>query len=124
MRRRKHARLLFLLGLAVFVGVEIYLRFNYGSIARSVALIIWLGASASYVGAIPRKARTQRAQIVCSIIGWPMFLTFLALMAVSVYGMWVFGSPEYLLLIGFLWVLAHLTWKLFIHPTIRDSISN
>jgi hypothetical protein len=122
--RRRHAHLLFLLGLAVVVGSEIYLRFNYGSIARSVAFLLWLGASASFVGAIPRKARTQQAQIVCSIIGWPMFVTFLALMVVSVWGMVDTDGPGYMLLIGFLWVLAHLTWKIFIHPTIKGSNSN
>jgi len=122
--RRRHTHLLFLLGLVVVVVAEIYFRVNYGSIARSVAFMLWLATSALFVGAIPRKARTQQAQIVCSIIGWPMFVTFLALMAVSVWGMVDSDDPGYMLLIGFLWILAHLTWKIFIHPTTRGSKSN
>ena len=121
--RRRRAHLLFLLGLSV-VAAEIYFRVNYGSIARSFAFMLWLVGSAFVVGAIPRKARTRHVQIVCSIIGWPMFIIFLALMGVSVSGMLDSDDPEYMLLIGFLWVLAHLTWKIFIHPTTKGSNSN
>lgn len=115
--------MLSLLGLAIIVA-EIYFRVSYPTIFSSVVTMLWLVTSARVVGAIPRKVRTQQAQIVCSSIGWPMLLTFLALMAVSVYGMLIFGSWEYMLLIGFLWVLAHLTWKIFINPATVDSRSN
>ena len=100
------------------------MRFDFYSIAKSFAFMLWLVGSAFVVGAIPRKPRTRQAQIVCSIIGWPMFVTFLALMAVSVWGMVDTGDFGYMLLIGFLWVLTHLIWKIFIHPTVKNSNSN
>ena len=112
-----------MLGLAAIVA-EICLYVSYPSIARHILFMLGLISSAYIVGAIPRKARTKQDQIVCSIIGWPMLLTFLALIAVSVRAMLEFGAPEYLLLIGFLWVLALLTWKLFLHPTTNGSNSN
>jgi hypothetical protein len=129
--RKGHSYWLFLPGLAL-VGALICLHRDdvsanvqyYYSIATSVAFMLCLVVGAFFVGAIPRKARTKQAQIVCSIIGWPMFATFLALMAVCVWAMVDLDYPGYMLLIGFLWVLAHLTWKIFIHPTAKGLPPN
>jgi hypothetical protein len=126
--RTRHSLWLFLPGWAVVVAL-IYFHVDYGSIvyygsiAKSVAFMLMLVAGAFAVGAIPRKARTKQAQIVCSIIGWPMFVTFLALMAICVWAMVDLDYPGYMLLIGFFWVLAHLTWKIFIRPTTKGPHS-
>jgi hypothetical protein len=119
---KRYAQLLSLLGVTIIIA-EICFGISYPSIARSIAFILWLVTSAIAVGAIPQKPRTQQDQRDYRIIGWPMFVFFLALIALCVYAMFALNAPEYLLLIGFLWVLAHLTWKIFIAPTTEISHS-
>jgi hypothetical protein len=98
------------------VGAEVYLHNRYLSIAVSTAAMLCLVLGAIVVGAIPRRMRTRREKIARWIIGWPIFMTNLALMVVSCHEMWVLNAPEWVLIFAFFWVLAYLTWKIFIDP--------
>jgi hypothetical protein len=68
------------------------------------------------VGRIPRRLRSRRSQIVCWIVGWPMFTINLALMAASFREMLILNAPSWILIIAFFWVLTYLTWTIFIDP--------
>jgi hypothetical protein len=125
--RKRHLHLLSLLGLAALAG-EIYLCIHYPAIGKTIGFMLWLIVSANAVGAIPRKARSRLAQIFCWAIGWPMLITFVGLMAFCVGYELTLDAPTLdipeLLLLGFLWVLAVLTWKIFISPTVKRSDSH
>jgi hypothetical protein len=122
--RKRHVHRLFWLGLAALAG-EIYLCVSFPAIGKSIGFMLWLIVSANAVGAIPRKARSRPAQIFCWVIGWPMLLVFMGLMAFCVGYEFTLDAPTLdipeLLLLGFLWVLTLLTWKIFIKPTVERS---
>jgi len=112
---RGRMNLLSLLAMIAF-GAEVYFQSRYLFIAVSAATMLCLVLGAIIVGQIPRRVRTRREKIVCWIIGWLMFATLLVLTAYSVYSMWVLNAPEWVLIFAFFWVLAYLTWKVFIDP--------
>ena len=95
---------------------EAYFRNPYLFIAECAVFMLGFALGAVVVGQIPRPVRTRSQKIVCWIIGWPMFVTLVALMGLSVYMMWTLNAPEWLLIFAFFWVLAYLTWKVFIDP--------
>jgi hypothetical protein len=113
--KSRHANLIYLWGLAVLVATMAFHN-RHVEMAFNTVTMLLLALGAIVVGAIPRRVRTRREKIVSWIIGWPMFATFLVLMAASVYDMWVSNAPECVLLFAFFWVLAYLTWKVFIDP--------
>jgi hypothetical protein len=100
----------------VAVGAEVYFHNCYLYIAVSSAFMLLLAFGAIVVGRIPRRMRTRPEKIACWIVGWPVFITNLALMAVSCREMWVLNAPEWVLIFAFFWVLAYLTSKVFIDP--------
>ena len=59
------------------------------------------------------------------IVGVPMFLVFLSLLAFGVYTFFSAHTPAVLLgsigLISFAWMLSYLTWRLFLFPNVRLS---
>jgi len=113
----KGRRFNFLVALGwVAIIAEAYFRNRYLFIAECAVFMLGLALGAIAVGQIQRRVRTRREKIACWIIGWPMFVTLLVLMGVSVYMMFFLNAPEWVLIFVFFWVIAYLVWKVFIDP--------
>jgi hypothetical protein len=111
----RHFNFLVVLGWVAILA-EVYFHNRYLYVAGSFVFMMGLARGAVVIGQIPRRVRTRQEKIASWIIGWPMFATCLALMAVSCREMWVLNAPEWVLIFAFFWVLAYLTWKIFIDP--------
>jgi len=82
----------------------------------SALFILLLAGGAVIVGQIPRSPRPARAQLVLRIIGWPMFVVEVAMMFAGCRMMLLSQEPRWDEIIGYVWVLAYLTWKVVLYP--------